>query len=232
MRYLEGPAASPPVDSPAGSLAGPAVGAPMGPASAGKATDGEAPESGPTPAHGAAVLVIAVGNRSRGDDALGPLLLDRLDAFLAHRRVRDDFELIEDFQLQIEHALDIAGRRLVLFIDAGTGTAVPFGFCGVAAAAPLAGHSTHALAPQAVLGVHRQITGEEPPPAFVLCVRGERFGLGEDLSVAARAHLEAAWRHLVALCDRPDVLHWRDAAGRRSTEPPVRAPSTGVSAAR
>ena len=206
----------------------------MGPASAGhgKAAGGEPPEGGPTDGHVAAVLVVAVGNRSRGDDALGPLLLDRLAALLADRQDKDDFELIEDFQLQIEHALDVAGRRLVLFIDAGTGTAAPFGFHAIAAAAPLAGHSTHALAPQAVLGVHRQITGEEPPPAFVLCVRGERFGLGDDLSDGARAHLEAAWRHLVALCDRPEVRHWRDAAGRCPPKPAARAPSAEVSAAR
>jgi hydrogenase maturation protease len=212
----------------------PAAGPTVGPASAGhcKAAAGLPPEGGPTSAHVATVLVIAVGNRSRGDDALGPLLLERLVAHLAGRPDHDNFELIEDFQLQIEHALDVAGRRLVLFIDAGTGTAAPFGFHAVAAAAPLAGHSTHALAPQAVLGVHRQIAGEEPPPAFVLCVRGERFGLGDDLSDGARAHLEAAWRHLVALCDRPEVQHWRDAAGRCPSEPAARAPFAEVSAAR
>jgi hydrogenase maturation protease len=206
----------------------------VGPASAGhrKAAGGQPPEGGSTCARHAAVLVIAVGNRSRGDDALGPLLLDRLAERLASGDRGADLELLEDFQLQIEHALDLAHRRLVLIIDAGTGTAAPFAFYGIAAAAPLAGHSTHALAPQAVLGVYRQVTGEDPPPAFVLCVRGERFGLGEDLSEAARAHLESAWRHLVALCDRPDVLHWRIAAGDRLPESPAPTPAAGLSAAR
>ena len=46
-----------------------------------------------------------------------------------------EFELLEDFQLQIEHALDLAGRRLALFIDAGTGTPAPFAFYAIDAAA-------------------------------------------------------------------------------------------------
>ena len=167
----------------------------------------------------AGVLVIAVGNRSRGDDAIGPLLLDRLAAWLAEGDRGGDFELIEDFQLQIEHALDLAGRRLVLFIDAGTGTAAPFAFDAVAAAVPAPGHSTHALVPSAVLGVFRQIQGQDPPPSFVLCVRGDAFELGADLSVAAQGHVDAAWRQLTALCERPIAVHWREvAAGRGAAE--------------
>jgi hypothetical protein len=40
----------------------------------------------------------------------------------------DGFELIGDFQWQVEHALDLAGRRLALFIDAGERTPAPFVF--------------------------------------------------------------------------------------------------------
>jgi hydrogenase maturation protease len=61
-------------------------------------------------------LVLAVGNPSRGDDALGPALLERLrDAGVD---AAGDVELLTDFQLQIEHALDLQGRQAVLFVDA------------------------------------------------------------------------------------------------------------------
>ena len=137
----------------------------------------------------AGVVVFAVGNRSRGDDAIGPLLLDRLAAWLGGRTDAGDFELIDDFQLQIEHALDLAGRRLVLFIDAGVGTAAPFDLRAIAATASLAGHSTHALAPQAVLGVYRQITGEASRRrrSCSACA-ASASSWATDLSVAARAH--------------------------------------------
>jgi len=148
----------------------------------------------------APVVVFAVGNRSRGDDALGPMLLDRLAGALAAEGSESRFDLIDDFQLQVEHALDLAGRERALFIDAGTGTPAPFAFRAIEPADSVATHSTHALPPEAVLAVYRKLTGCAPPPAFVLCVRGESFELGADLTVTAKANLEAAWTHLMNLC--------------------------------
>ena len=76
----------------------------------------------------APILVFAVGNESRGDDALGPLLLRELQAWLTETGLADDFELLEEFQLQVEHAMDMKDRRLVLFIDAGLDTPAPYSF--------------------------------------------------------------------------------------------------------
>ncbi len=59
------------------------------------------------------VVVFAVGNPSRGDDALGPLLMAWLE-----QQARPGVQLVGDFQLQIEHALDLEGHPLALFIDA------------------------------------------------------------------------------------------------------------------
>jgi hypothetical protein len=64
-----------------------------------------------------------------------------------------------------------------------------------------------------VLDVYRQVALAEPPPSFVLCVRGERFELGEGLSGQAEAHVEAAWQHLTLLCRQPDAALWRAMAG-------------------
>ncbi len=157
----------------------------------------------------APVVVFACGNPSRGDDALGPLLLERLQDWLDAEGLADGFELIGDFQLQIEHALDLAGRRLALFIDAGHETPAPFVFREtVAAGKP--GHSTHALPPESVLAVLPRISEQAAPPAFVLCIRGEKFSLGEGLSAAASAHAEAAFALLQQLARRPEVLTWRE----------------------
>lgn len=161
------------------------------------------------------VVVFAIGNPSRGDDAIGPLLLERLGSWLAAEGHAPEFALIEDYQLQIEHALDLRGKRLALFIDAGCATSVPAEFYAIGAASVFPAPSTHVLSPQEVLGVHRQVAGAEPPPSFVLCVRGERFELGEGLSVAAQANVESAWQQLMLLCLRPDVAHWRALATTR-----------------
>ena len=59
----------------------------------------------------AGLVIFAVGNPSRGDDALGPELLARLSAWLESKGKQENVELIEDFQLQIEHALDLQDRH-------------------------------------------------------------------------------------------------------------------------
>ncbi len=159
----------------------------------------------------APVVILACGNPSRGDDALGPILLDRLQTWLETAGcagLADDFELITDFQLQVEHALDLVGRRLALFIDAGQQTPAPFVFRR-AQAIDSASPSTHSLPPESVLAVLPRISREAPPPAFILCVRGERFELGEGLSPAAMRHAHAAFELLNELCRAADVGAWQ-----------------------
>lgn len=155
----------------------------------------------------APVVIFAVGNPSRGDDALGPLLAARFAAELGEAGLGPEFDLVEDFQLQVEHALDLEGRALALFIDAGTGTPAPYDFRRIRPAAGY-GHTTHALAPEAVLQVYRQTQGDEPPDAFLLCVRGESFELGEDLTPEAAGHLEAALELLKKLARSPVAETW------------------------
>ena len=142
----------------------------------------------------APVLVLAVGNPSRGDDALGPLLAEMVET-----AALPGVEVVTEFQLQVENSLDIEGRERVIFVDAGVGTHAPF---EVREATPAADflHTSHALSPEAVLATYLQIKGESPPPATILCVRGESFELGEGLSPDAAAHLQAAWPKLASLC--------------------------------
>lgn len=132
------------------------------------------------------VLIFAVGNESRGDDALGPQLLHLLEA-----EACGEADLLEDYQLQIEHSMDMADRRLVLFVDAGMDTPSPFSFYR-AKPDPDAQLYSHALTPEALLQVYLQLGHDAPPDSFVLCIRGESFELGEPLSCKARGHLAAA----------------------------------------
>lgn len=140
----------------------------------------------------AASLVIGIGNPSRGDDAIGPLAIERLAALDL-----GDTELLTDFQLQVEHALDLVGRREVIFIDAAADGPAPYAFAPVAPAhAP--GALTHALSPAALLATYLRVTAAPLPPAYVLAVRGYGFALGAPMSDAATANLAAALRMLTA----------------------------------
>lgn len=133
----------------------------------------------------APILVFGWGNPARGDDALGPLFVGVVEAMGL-----PGVECLTDFQLQVEHALDLEGRSRVLFVDASVDAPDPFGV------APLRARrddsfTTHAMTPQAVLQVYRDLRGE-PPPAWLLGMRGERWALGDPLSASARRHLDAA----------------------------------------
>jgi hydrogenase maturation protease len=139
----------------------------------------------------APLLVFAYGNPSRGDDALGPLFVERAAALASVRARAADIEFLMDFQLQVEHALDLVGRRAVLFVDASaTGTEAAI----LAPARPArdASFSSHALSPAAVLQAYVDVFGDEPPPTQVLAIRGYEFELGQDLSPAAASALDAA----------------------------------------
>ncbi|MBL8472160.1 MAG: hydrogenase maturation protease [Rhodocyclaceae bacterium] len=143
----------------------------------------------------APTLVFGWGNPSRGDDALGPLFCERIEALRL-----PGVECLTDFQLQVEHALDLAGRRRVLFVDAALAGAQPQEPAALAAGfhahtitpARDASFTTHTMSPQSVLQVYRQVLGSDPPPAWLLAIHGIGFELGDGLSAAAAANLDRA----------------------------------------
>jgi hydrogenase maturation protease len=136
----------------------------------------------------APLLVFGWGNASRGDDALGPLFVDRLRATWAGRAGVD---FIDDYQLMVEHALDLAGRERVLFVDASRVCAPPFEATLLQAAVE-SSLGSHALSPQALMQVYRDVQHADAPPCTLLAIRGERFELGAAPTEAALAHLAAA----------------------------------------
>jgi hydrogenase maturation protease len=134
----------------------------------------------------APILIFGWGNPSRGDDALGPLFIDRIEAMNL-----PGVECLTDFQLQVEHALDLEGRQRILFVDASIDALPP---CSLTRLAPArdASFSTHAITPEAVMQVYLDLHDDAPPPCYMLAIRGESFELGDGLSPAAAKHLEVA----------------------------------------
>ncbi|MDO8989797.1 MAG: hydrogenase maturation protease [Sideroxyarcus sp.] len=135
----------------------------------------------------APLLVFAIGNESRGDDALAPLLVRRLQS----EAVGTQVEFIEDFQLQVEHVTDLVGRTAVLFVDADMSCAAPFHFSNISAAQDNS-YTSHAMTPFALLHTFRQVYGTDAPPSYLMRIRGYGFELGESLSDEAAANLQQA----------------------------------------
>ncbi|NEX15543.1 MAG: Ni/Fe hydrogenase [Halochromatium sp.] len=167
----------------------------------------------------APILVLGYGNPSRGDDALGPLLIDRLQQLQVVGRLAG-VELLTDFQPQIEHLLDLLGRERVIFVDAAPGLSAPYRLLPVettqsqtqpepqpepqsssalqvqdeAQIQPelqVLGWTSHRLTPGALAHLFRSLYGE-PPRLELLAIGAEAFELGAALSARAEQNLRVA----------------------------------------
>ncbi|WP_341676988.1 hydrogenase maturation protease [Niveibacterium sp. SC-1] len=148
----------------------------------------------------APVLVIGYGNPARGDDGLGPLLADRLEDWLAKSGIKA-VEVLVDFQLNVEHVLDLAGRNKVLLIDASTQGRAPFK-CEAVRPFADATHTTHAVSPQGLLDTYCRLMDRAPPSVELLSVPGNAFELGAPMSEQTLRHAERAWQFLRDWCER------------------------------
>jgi hydrogenase maturation protease len=137
----------------------------------------------------AQILVLGWGNLSRGDDALGPLFVAGLRERLPHDLLCQ-VEFLDDYQLQVEHALDLEARQHILFVDASLDCVAPFEVRPIQARRDTS-YTSHALSAEALLQVYEDMQSHASPPATLLALRGEVFGLGEPLSATAMGHLQA-----------------------------------------
>jgi hydrogenase maturation protease len=139
-------------------------------------------------------LVFGIGNPSRGDDALGFRFAEELAAWLEvpgnAASLPMEVTVETDFQLLVEHALDLRFVDGAVFIDASMDTGAPF---TVTRLSPIwdDSHTTHSLSPSGVLGVARKL-GQTVPPCWQLAIPGHGFELGDDLSDAAAHSLFVA----------------------------------------
>lgn len=165
----------------------------------------------PLPADWARTLVIAVGNPSRGDDAVGPLLADRLTSWLSNEaRTPDgsaphDVAVMCDQQLMVEHAYDLRDRDRVLFIDAAAKQGEPVQWQPIEASASGPALSSHQCTPSQLLHLCAHTLQIPPPPAWLLSLHGEGFELGAPVSAAMQAAMAQAWDEILAWIDHPEV---------------------------
>ena len=131
------------------------------------------------------ILVLGYGNPGRQDDGLGPAVADAID-----RLGLPGVIALDNYQLNIEDALEVAAHDLVWFVDAARSGAAPYAVSAVAPVATVE-FTSHIMRPQTVLAIARQCCGRAPP-AFLLAVRGYGFEFVEALTPGAADNLDAA----------------------------------------
>ena len=137
------------------------------------------------------ILVLGYGNPARGDDGLGPALIERLDAVALN-----DLETRVDYQLCVEDAMDIGGFERVIFVDASMNVAPPYLHYMLPEALTPGRLDTHSLSPEALIHLARSLFGARTK-ASVLAIRGYHFEpFSESLSAQAVLNLSAAFIYL------------------------------------
>lgn len=140
------------------------------------------------------ILVLALGDRLRGDDGVGLTLARGLANALAGERI----DVVESQQVLPEHADLLAGADAAIFVDtsvAGVPGEIRAGFVVPHTPRPAI---LHALTPEEVVGMARAVHGRAPP-AILVTVAGKEFGFAEPLSPEVEAALPEAQARALAL---------------------------------
>jgi hydrogenase maturation protease len=141
------------------------------------------------------MLLIGYGNPGRGDDGLGPLLVERLRALALPGLALD-----ADYQLTPEMAADLVGHSCVVFADASLEPLPAPRLSPVKPRIP-ASFSSHGLQPGEVLYLAQRLF-QAHPEAFVLAMPGQAFGqFHEGLSARAEQQLQLAVEQIRALLE-------------------------------
>ena len=134
----------------------------------------------------AAVLLVAMGNRERGDNGIGWEFADTIES-LGY----DFLDLEYREQLFVEDAKLISGYDVVIFVDASYqkfGGGFEMGRCF---AASHGFYFSNAQAPPAMLYLAKKLY-EKSPKAYLLNISGEEFEEQPSLSNEALKNLQSA----------------------------------------
>lgn len=136
------------------------------------------------------ILLIGYGNTLRGDDGLGPALVERL----VRCSSRDDLRPVVCHQLTPELALELAAADVdaVLFADAGAAPPPDGEIVQLRPLEPKPAETAvgHFGDPAALLFLAERLYGR-CPPAWMITLPGRDFGFSDTLSQAAQEMLAA-----------------------------------------
>lgn len=155
------------------------------------------------------VLIFAYGNISRGDDALAPLLLEYLQKDNIVQSCGHPIRYLCDYQIQIEHILDLQDCERVLLIDAHQALDRPYAFKTVTAQMETS-YTTHGMTPATLLHTFESTLEIPAPKTSLLAIQGRDFNLGEPLSDLAEENLSLAYEFCLNILNHADFKNWDD----------------------
>lgn len=153
------------------------------------------------------ILLFAFGNTSRGDDALAPLLLQQIKDLNLKQAYGYPLKYLEDYQLQVEHVMDMQDCERVILIDASQSIQRSYDFSPIQEQFE-SSYTTHGMSPANLLHTYRQVHQHKAPVTAMLAIQGVSFELGQPLSSVAEINLQQAFRFLRNLLMADDFSQW------------------------
>lgn len=144
-------------------------------------------------ANGETILVIGYGNKLRGDDGLGPRVVEEIAlANYPGLRVRSVCQLVPEL------AAEVAEARIVIFVDALADPSRAAVQLAPVEIEEITDWSTHTADPRTLLALTRAVY-RRAPEAWWLTVPGRNFDVGEGLSSVAEENLRQAIARITKL---------------------------------
>ncbi len=136
------------------------------------------------------ILIYAYGNPGRQDDGLGNRFVEEMEKWIGENNIRN-IDLESNYQLNIEDALNISEKDLVIFVDASTEQIEDIHFSPVEPSESRTEFTTHAASPAFILALCIKLYNKHPE-TYLLQIRGYEWEFKEELSEKAKKNLEKA----------------------------------------
>jgi len=136
------------------------------------------------------ILIYGYGNPGRKDDGLGSVFVDLLKKWLDSERIKN-VELENDYQLNIEDALTISEKDLVVFVDASIENIDDYCLTRVEAEDSKIEFSMHAVSASFILDMSNQLYDKDPE-TYLLHIKGYEWDYKEELTDKATINLNKA----------------------------------------
>jgi len=139
------------------------------------------------------ILIYGYGNPGRQDDGLGIFLSEKIDNWIKEENILS-VKVDYNYQLNIEDALEIADKNLVIFIDASKEEINDYYLTKVKPSDRLE-FTTHTVSPSYLLNLCKVIYNKTPD-IYLLHIKGYKWEFLEEMTEDAKNNLSKAYDFL------------------------------------
>ncbi|HOW24885.1 MAG TPA: hydrogenase maturation protease [Bacteroidales bacterium] len=152
------------------------------------------------------ILLYGYGNPGRQDDGLGNAFIEELQKWVSQKNL-SGIELESDYQLNIEDALTIADKDLVIFIDASMEEDIQdFKLSRVDPSNATIEFTMHAVSASFILDLCRKLYHHEPVTCM-LHIRGYEWDFQEGITAKAEDNLKKALTFMRDHIENPQIFN-------------------------